>query len=260
MKSETTKPWYRLENEAEVDSPALLVYPERIDANICRMLEIAGGPEALRPHVKSHKMAEVVRAQMARGIDKFKCATIAEAEMVAGCGAPDVMLAYQPVGPKIDRLLTLVRKFPDIRFSTLVDSPEVLSSISATFASANSTIPLFVDVNVGMNRTGISSLEDALDLYRALVETPGVEAAGLHIYDGHLHDQDTERMRRQVAESWSRAEALIDAIKAANLPDPTLIVGGTPTFPVHADRRENAGPQSRTQPWYEPTVGPRLYG
>ncbi|MEO2046661.1 MAG: D-TA family PLP-dependent enzyme [Pirellulales bacterium] len=241
MKSETTEPWYRLENEAEVDSPALLVYPERIDANIRRMLEIAGGPEILRPHVKSHKMAEVVRAQMVHGIDKFKCATIAEAEMVAGCGAPDVMLAYQPVGPKIDRLLALVRKFPDIRFSTLVDSPEVLSSISATFASANSTIPLFVDVNVGMNRTGISSLEDAFDLYLALVETPGVEAAGLHIYDGHLHDRNTDRLQQQVAESWSRVEALIDAIKAAKLPDPTLIVGGTPTFPVHAGRREKVG-------------------
>jgi 3-hydroxy-D-aspartate aldolase len=241
VKSETTEPWYRLENEAKVDSPSLLVYPERIDANIRHMLEIADGPETLRPHVKTYKMAEVVRAQMAHGIDKFKCATISEAEMVAGCGARDVMLANQPVGPKIDRLLTLVQKFPGIRFSTLVDNPEVLSRISTTFASASNTIPLYVDVDVGMNRTGIASTEDARDLYHALVETPGVEAAGLHIYDGHLHDRDTERLRRRVAESWSRAEALIEAIKAANLPDPTLIVGGTPTFPVHADRRGKAG-------------------
>ena len=67
------------------------------------MVDMAGGASRLCPHVKTHKMAEVVRLQQAAGIDRFKCATIAEAEMLARCPAKDVLLAYQMVGPNADR-------------------------------------------------------------------------------------------------------------------------------------------------------------
>jgi len=96
--------WHKVANVREVPSPALLVYPERVEENIRRMLQIASGPTRLRPHVKTHKLSEIVRMQMAHGISKFKCATIAEVEMTASCGAQDVLLAYQPVGPNVDGL------------------------------------------------------------------------------------------------------------------------------------------------------------
>src|SRR5438309_882794 len=107
-----TNSWHEISNVAEIDSPALLIYPDRVEENVRRMIAITGGPERLRPHVKTHKLTEIVQMQMAMGIAKFKCATIAEAEMVAGCGAPDVLLAYQPVGPKVQRFVQLIKKFP----------------------------------------------------------------------------------------------------------------------------------------------------
>ena len=70
---------------------------------------MAGGVERLRPHMKTNKLPEVIRMQMDQGITKFKCATIAEAEMVAACLAPDVLLAYQPVGPNVERFIQLVQ-------------------------------------------------------------------------------------------------------------------------------------------------------
>jgi D-threonine aldolase len=228
--------WYRVSNEAQVDSPALLVFPDRIDANIRRMVEIAGGPGRLRPHVKTYKMAEVVRAQMAQGIDKFKCATIAEAEMVAGCDVRDVLFAYQPVGPKIKRLLALCETFPGTTFSAVVDNPEMLAEISATFSRAGRSLPLFIDVNIGMNRTGIEPGERALALYRSLVETPGVEAAGLHVYDGHACGPDVNERRRKVELGWARVRALVDDIRAEGLSEPVLVMGGTPSFSIHASR------------------------
>src|SRR5262245_9213772 len=92
-------PWYQVGNVAEVDSPALLVYPDRIEENIRRMIAMVDGKrERLRPHIKTHKMADIVRMQMEQGINKCKCATIAEAEMAAQCGVADVLIAYQPVG------------------------------------------------------------------------------------------------------------------------------------------------------------------
>src|SRR5437879_3411572 len=112
--------WFPFKNVDDVPSPALLVYPDRVEENIQRMIAIAGGVERLRPHIKTHKLAEVVRMQMAVGITKFKCATIAEAEMATGCGALDVMLAYQPVGPNVERFIQLVKRFPETRFSTIV--------------------------------------------------------------------------------------------------------------------------------------------
>jgi len=95
--------WYNVENPTDITSPSLLIYPDRVEVNIRRMIEIAGNPHRLRPHVKTHKMAEIVRLQMKHDICKFKCATIAEAEMVASCGAEDVLLAIQPVGPNQER-------------------------------------------------------------------------------------------------------------------------------------------------------------
>src|SRR5687767_766282 len=103
--------WYLVENVADLPSPALLVYPDRVESNIRRMIEIAGGVERLRPHMKTNKLREVVRMHLDLGITKFKCATIAEAEMAAVSGAPDVLLAYQPVGPNVRRFVHVVEAF-----------------------------------------------------------------------------------------------------------------------------------------------------
>ena len=116
--------WYKVSNVDDVSSPALLVYPERVEENIRRMIQIAGDVNRLRPHMKTNKLPEVIRMQMAQGIMKYKCATIAEAEVAAACSVPDVMLAYQPVGPNVRRLVHLVQKFPATRFSALSHSTD----------------------------------------------------------------------------------------------------------------------------------------
>ena len=85
---------YILRNGAEIASPALLFFLDGIRANLDRATELAGDPERLRPHVKTHKCPNLVREQMRRGINKFKCAVLQEARMLAECGAPDVLLAY----------------------------------------------------------------------------------------------------------------------------------------------------------------------
>ncbi|MFP6892591.1 MAG: hypothetical protein VCA18_02500, partial [Opitutales bacterium] len=100
-------------NLEAIPSPSLLVFPERVEANVDRMLDmVAGDASRLRPHVKTHKMAEVVWLQVAKGITRFKCSTIAEAEMTAESGGSDVLLAHQPVGPNLARFLQLQDRFP----------------------------------------------------------------------------------------------------------------------------------------------------
>lgn len=117
-----TTAWYEAGNIAKIDTPALLVYPDRVERNIQAAIRMAGSANRLRPHVKTNKMAEVCRRMLQAGITRFKCATIAEAEMLAMLLAPDVLLAYQPVSSRIDRLITLVTTYPATRFSCLLDN------------------------------------------------------------------------------------------------------------------------------------------
>jgi len=176
--------WFRVTNTDHIPSPALLVYPERIQENVRRMLALAGGPARLRPHIKTHKMPEVLRLHLANGITKFKCATIAEAEMAAACGAPDVLLAYQPVGPNAARLLSLVQTFPHTRWSTIADDEPVIRRLSGIFAAAGATLSLLLDVDCGMKRCGLAPGPQAIALYRLMTALPGLNPAGLHAYDG----------------------------------------------------------------------------
>ena len=97
---------------SEIDTPALIIDKDKVLGNIELAISYAGGTNHLRPHVKTHKMLEVVKLQMAAGISKFKCATIAEAEMLGLAGAADVLMAYPVQGPKIDCVLKLVSSYP----------------------------------------------------------------------------------------------------------------------------------------------------
>ena len=229
-------PWYTVDNVADIPSPALLVYPDRVEQNIRRMVEIAGDVERLRPHVKTHKLREVVRMHLDQGITRFKCATIAEAEMAAVSGAPDVMLAYQPVGPNVKRFVHLVETFSGTEFSAVADDEATIRALSGEAVEAGVMLNLFLDLDGGMHRTGIAPGERALELYRLLSTLPGLRAAGLHMYDGHIHDTDLDVRQKASDEAFAHVQTMRDTIAAAGLDVPTVVVGGTPTFPLHARR------------------------
>jgi D-threonine aldolase len=224
--------WYTISNMAELDTPALVVYPDRIRENIRRAIDMVGDPARLRPHVKTHKSPQVTRMMLEAGIRQFKCATIAEAEMLALEGAPDVLLAYQPIGPKLERLAALIRKFPSTTFSCLIDNAEAAKAMAGVFNVAGLVVPVWLDINVGMDRTGIAPDTAALALYRDAVELRGIDPVGLHAYDGHIRDSDPVARAKRCDAGFAGVVALRDAIGN----DLKIIAGGSPTFPIHARR------------------------
>jgi len=231
--------WYRLANPETLDTPALIVFPERVKENIRNAIAMVGTADRLRPHVKTHKSPECTRLQLAAGITRFKCATIAEAEMLAMEGAPDVLLAYQPIGPKVQRLAQLIKKYPHTTFSCLIDDPEAATAMGAGFAAAGLTVPVYLDINVGMDRTGIAPDDEAAKLYQLAAQTQGIRPVGLHAYDGHIRDADLAERTRKCDEGFAKVEALRQAIGEVAGPGTsplTIIAGGSPTFPVHAKR------------------------
>jgi len=226
--------WYEITNAHEVPSPSLLVYPDRIAANIDLMVELAGDADKLRPHVKTHKLAEVIQMQLERGVKKFKCATLSEMEMVAGAGAGDVLLAYQPVGPNIKRLRTLADKFSETRLAAVADDGSVVAALSEAFEGAAKPLDLYLDLDCGMHRTGISPGPDAQAVYQAFVDSPNVQAAGLHVYDGHIHDHPIEERRARCEAAFAPILEFRRELEADGLPVPDMVVSGTPTFAIHA--------------------------
>lgn len=227
--------WFRILNAAAVDTPALVVYPARVQRNLALLTASIDDVRRLRPHVKTHKSPAAVQLTLAAGITKFKCATIAEAEMLGRCQAADVLLAYQPVGPKAARFLALIAQYPATRFSCLVDHPQAAAQLNALAAAAGGPpVAVFLDLNVGMNRTGLAPAA-AFDLYQQCAGLPHLAVVGLHAYDGHIHDEDLTARTAQCHAAFAPVAALAARLRGAGH-TPVVVAGGTPTFPVHAAR------------------------
>jgi D-serine deaminase-like pyridoxal phosphate-dependent protein len=211
--------------EANLVSPGLLVDPQLVQANIDWILnQVANNPQRLRPHIKTHKTREVNQMLLASGIFKFKAATISEAELLALDEAPDVLLSMQPTGTTLTRFIELQKKYPKTSFACLLDDRVAASQLAAVCTNQR----VFVDLNMGMNRTGIRP-EEALPLIQYIQATSSLRLVGLHAYDGHIRDVHMEDRKTHVQKDFKSFFELIDQLAA----DLELVVGGTPSFLVH---------------------------
>ncbi len=227
--------WYVINDIDKLDTPALVIYPDRVKQNIDILKSMIDDVSRLRPHAKTNKSKEATLLMLEAGITKFKCATIAEAEMLGMCKAPDVLLAYQPIGPKLERFIQLIKAYPTTKYSCLVDNLVAAIHISDKALENNLEIPVYIDLNVGQNRTGILP-SGALQLYADCLVLPGIKIIGLHAYDGHIHDADLETRTQKCNEAFLSVLELLDDIKQGGYPEPVIIAGGSPTFPIHAKR------------------------
>lgn len=228
--------WFNIKNIEEIDTPALLIYKDRAKQNIEKAIALVHSVEQLRPHVKTHKLLEISTMMMESGIHKFKCATIAEAEMLGMAKAKDVLIAFPMVGPKIKRLQALKQKYSNTKFSCLIDNIDTAKDLSDEFI--NDKTDVYIDLNVGMNRTGISS-DNALNLYKNALNLSGINIIGIHAYDGHIHDSDVLQRKHKadkVFQLISLVQLEIEKFAEKKL---KIVVGGSPTFSLYALAHED---------------------
>lgn len=211
----------------------MLVYPEIVKENISLAWDLVTGHSVLRPHVKTHKMAEVVRMCAQEGIDRFKCATIAEAEMLAMSNVKDILLSYQPTKIKAKRLLELVLKFPGTIFSCLIDNEGSARNLSQVFE--NQKISVFIDINIGMNRTGIKP-HLVLALFQNCKNLTNVEIVGLHAYDGHICDTEVSVRKKRCHDVLKIINAIRDSVRETSRKHLKLVLGGSPTFHLYSGK------------------------
>ena len=224
---------YQVKNEECIFTPALIYYKELIEENTRETIRIAGGTERLWPHVKSHKMKEMLKMQIDMGITRFKCATLPEVRMTAECGAKHILLAYPLIGPGIAAYTALTKEFPDTAFYALADNLEQLRLLDAETQKQNASLGFFVDVNMGMNRTGVET-EKLYDFLTAAKDLQTLTFSGLHCYDGHVHTTDLSARRTEVSSMVEAISEQVDKLSASGITVPVIIAGGSPSFPCHA--------------------------
>lgn len=230
-------PWYAIENISDVPSPQLVIYQERVCYNIEQAIAMVGDSGRLRPHIKTNKSAEVVRLMLSAGIRQFKFATVEEGELLGEENAPDALMAYQPVGPRVQQLADLIIRYPHTRFSCLLDHADAATALSEAFTRLSLQVDVYIDLNVGMNRTGIA-VDTAFSFYSLCSTLPALRVMGLHAYDGHIRDVDFALRKQRCDEAFAKVDALAGQIEKSGMGKPIIIMGGSPSFSVHATRRE----------------------
>ncbi len=211
----------------DVLTPALVLYPDLISANIERTLELLGGDaNRWRPHIKTAKLGYTLRLLVERGVRNFKCATTLELLVACRSGAADVLLAYPVMGANGRRAREIAEQFPDVRVSVLAENEEQVRQWR------KSRVGIFLDINPGMNRTGIEQSEsDKVVALARAIAAAGIEFRGLHYYDGQYGGL-VEPGRTQVAHpGYDRLLEIVGELERSGMHVPEVITSGTPTFP-----------------------------
>lgn len=236
--------WFQVHDESAIPSPSLFLHLERVERNLRRMLTIAGGPSRLWTHVKTHKLGPLVRMQVDLGISSFKCATVAEAEMLAGVeGVQGILVALQPVGPQQARILDLAKAHPGIRFSVILDNASTAQALARSAKEAGFGTPAlpplgaFIDLDVGQGRTGIAADASAEALALLIAESGSLGLVGLHAYDGHLGISDPAERTLACDRAFEPVAALRSRLESSLARPIEVIAGGSPTFGIHARRK-----------------------
>lgn len=217
---------YRVHNAHTLSTPALLIYAEMIDANIDAALRMMKGDvNRWRPHLKTAKLGYTIKRMVERGVVNAKCATTLELTTALDAGMEDVVVAFPVMGANASRVRAIAASHPERKISALVESPDQLAEWRG------SSVGVFVDLNSGMNRTGMA--EERFDDVRKFVEQvlqAGLEFRGLHHYDGQIHN--TEAAAATTAhDGYAKLLELITCLEDSGIQVGEVITSGTPAMP-----------------------------
>lgn len=212
-----------------LDTPSVVIDLDRLDQNLRQTSERAAKAGVkLRPHIKTHKSVWIAKRQIELGACGITVAKLGEAEVMAEAGIEDILIAYPILGArKLARLAELMEK---AKVTVSVDSVEAAEGLSRTGLALGVRIPLYLDVNSGMDRCGAEPGAPSAEIGLRLAELPGVELVGLMTHAGHVYSRSTPDGCREVAHA--EAQALLatqEQLQAHGIAIRDISVGSTPT-------------------------------
>ena len=218
---------YRVSDVDQVLTPALVMYPDVIASNIEQTLQLLGGDaDRWRVHIKTAKLGFTLRMLVERGVRNFKCATTLELLVACQSGARDVLLAYPVMGANARRAREIAQQFPNVRISALAENDAQVRQWRG------SPVGVFLDINPGMNRTGIeqSRSDKIVALARAIADS-GLEFRGLHYYDGQFGGVAEGERMKAAHRGYDRLLEIVSDLERSGINVQEVITSGTPTFP-----------------------------
>jgi D-serine deaminase-like pyridoxal phosphate-dependent protein len=218
---------YSISDVDRLLTPALAIYPEIVDSNIAATIRLLGGDaNRRRPHLKTAKLGFMMRRIAQSGVTQSKVSTTVELATACASGMKDVLLAYPVVGANAARVREIAAENPQARVSVLVENAAQIA------AWKSSRVGIFIDVNPGMDRTGVEQDRTGaiIDIARA-IQNAGLAFRGLHYYDGQYHQPLPER-EKLAHRGYDRLMQIVSALDEFGVEE--VITSGTPAFPCAA--------------------------
>ncbi|HXC53592.1 MAG TPA: DSD1 family PLP-dependent enzyme [Candidatus Limnocylindrales bacterium] len=214
-------------------TPALVLDLDILEANIARMADhCRRAGIALRPHAKTHKSARIARLQIEAGAIGICCATIGEAEIMVGSGIGGVLITSPVVHPaNIERLVRLHGRATDLM--CVVDHPDNVRAIADRMSASAPSLRLLVDVDIGLGRTGASTVHDVVSLAKQIDDSPHLSFAGVQGYAGHVQHIESVAARAELAAGGlAKMAEVVDALAAIGKKPAIVSGGGTGTHDI----------------------------
>jgi D-serine deaminase-like pyridoxal phosphate-dependent protein len=215
----------------DLDTPAVTIHLDRLDANIARVqVLLSRHGIANRPHIKTHKIPAIAKRQLAAGACGITCQKLGEVEVFADAGfTEDVLLTFNIVSAaKTERLTALAKRIR--RLAVVLDNEVVARGISEAAKRDGVEIPFLVECDTGNGRNGVQTPQAAFDLAKLAATLPGLRFDGLMTYPN----------KPQTAAFFDEALAMF---QRAGIPVPVVSGGGTPAlttidrFPMLTEHR-----------------------
>ena len=199
----------------DLDTPALIVDLDVMDANLIRMQEYCNQHTlGLRPHIKTHKIPDLAKRQMDLGAVGIACQKIGEVEVMVNAGLPDIMIPYNLVGKhKLERLAALARR---AQITVSVDSTDVASPMGEYLHQQGLAIQTLIEVTSELDRCGVTTVDAALSLARAIDRSPGLAFQGVMVYPSSR-------------QSMPFVMETVEALREQGFPSAIVSGGGSPT-------------------------------
>ncbi len=185
----------------ELPTPCLLLDLDALDHNISVMQEyVVKAGKNLRPHIKAHKCPMIAHLQLTAGACGVTCAKLGEAIVMAEAGIKEILLANQVIGEQKIRVLAGLNRYANVM--PCIDAIDNVTEINAIAKELGVTIPVFLEVNVGLERCGVRTVEEGVALAKHISTLSNLSLKGIQAYEGRPFGCDTVEQKQAFVDKW----------------------------------------------------------
>lgn len=220
-------------SRAALNTPVLVIDRDALERNIATMAAFAREHGVvLRPHAKTHKSADIAKLQIAAGARGVCCAKLGEAEALAAEGVSAILITSPVVTPQaIKRLAALHGKIEGLM--VVADHPDNVAALAEAMRGGARKLPVIVDIDPGIRRTGVATPEAALTLAQQIAATQMLRFAGVQFYCGaQQHIVSFDDRRAAIEDRTSYLQSIIALLGENGLAPEFVTGGGTGTHRI----------------------------